>query len=69
MELRCVRPESVEGKMKWTVNDQDPTDTVRYYVSTDGGTLIVNNATEKDNGESHIIYLCPINNIMSKGTV
>lgn len=56
---------SVQGEMTWKVNGQDPTKDTQRYTIIDGGndlsTLFVNSATEKDNGESHIINLCPIN--------
>ncbi|KAL0165444.1 hypothetical protein M9458_041197, partial [Cirrhinus mrigala] len=49
MVLKCTRPESVEGTMKWTVNDQDPTlNTVKYVLSPDSSTLTVNNVNERD---------------------
>ncbi len=53
--LKCIRPESVEGIMRWTVNDQDPTiNLAKYIISPDSSTLTVNNVNERDKGESHI---------------
>ncbi|KTG42945.1 hypothetical protein cypCar_00041332 [Cyprinus carpio] len=51
MVLKCIRPESVVGTMRWTVNDQDPTlNKVKYVISDDSSTLTVNNVNERDKG-------------------
>ncbi|XP_043074543.1 adhesion G protein-coupled receptor F5-like [Puntigrus tetrazona] len=57
MVLKCVRPDSVEGTMRWTVNGQDPTlNPVKYSISSDSSTLTVNNVNELDRGR----YVCII---------
>ncbi len=53
--LKCIRPESVEGIMRWTVNGEDPTlNPAKYIISPDSSTLTVKNVNERDKGESHI---------------
>ncbi|KAK2884034.1 hypothetical protein Q8A67_017671 [Cirrhinus molitorella] len=57
MELKCIRPDSVEGTMRWTVNDQDLTlNKVKCVISPDSSTLTVNNVNERDKGR----YACII---------
>ncbi|XP_073711494.1 adhesion G protein-coupled receptor F5-like [Misgurnus anguillicaudatus] len=59
VELRCTRPNSVVGTMKWSVNDKDPAEnSAKYTITNDGlnSTLIVKGASESDNGR----YLCII---------
>ncbi|XP_058611010.1 adhesion G-protein coupled receptor F1-like isoform X2 [Onychostoma macrolepis] len=57
MVLKCERPESVAGEMRWTVNGQDPTlNKVKYIISDDRRTLTVNNVNERDKGR----YMCII---------
>ncbi len=55
MVLKCERPVSVAGEMRWTVNDQNPTlNPVKYIISDDRSTLTVNNVIERDKGKSHV---------------
>ncbi|KAK7133722.1 hypothetical protein R3I94_015548 [Phoxinus phoxinus] len=57
MLLRCIRPASVEGTMKWTVNNKDPAlDSNKYLISNDNSSLTVKNVNEKDKGR----YTCII---------
>ncbi|XP_050995324.1 uncharacterized protein LOC127183362 isoform X3 [Labeo rohita] len=56
MVLKCTRPPSTEGTMRWTVNDQDTLDKVKYVLSPDSSTLTVNNVNERDKGR----YACII---------
>ncbi|XP_073667577.1 adhesion G-protein coupled receptor F1-like [Paramisgurnus dabryanus] len=64
VELRCTRPNSVVGTMKWSVNDQDPAEnSSKYTIINDniGSTLIVKVASESDSGRySCIIQSFPI---------
>ncbi len=56
MTLACERPDSVEGTMSWTVNDQPISINDKYNISSspDGSTLIVKEINKNDRGESHI---------------
>nr|XP_055043005.1 adhesion G-protein coupled receptor F2-like [Misgurnus anguillicaudatus] len=59
VELRCTRPNSVVGTMKWSVNDKDPAEnSAKYTITNDNinSTLIVKGASESDNGR----YSCII---------
>ncbi|XP_073711486.1 adhesion G protein-coupled receptor F5-like [Misgurnus anguillicaudatus] len=59
VELRCTRPDSVAGTMKWSVNDKDPAEnSAKYTITNDGigSTLIVKAASESDTGR----YSCII---------
>ncbi|XP_056125058.1 adhesion G protein-coupled receptor F5-like isoform X2 [Rhinichthys klamathensis goyatoka] len=57
MLLKCIRPASVEGTMKWTVNNNDPAlDPSKYLISDDHSSLTVKNVDEKDKGR----YSCII---------
>ncbi|XP_057209458.1 adhesion G protein-coupled receptor F5-like isoform X1 [Triplophysa rosa] len=61
MELRCTRPTSVVGTIKWRVNDKDPAgNTGKYTITNDGSdsgsTLKVSDLSESDNGR----YSCII---------
>ncbi|KAF4100002.1 hypothetical protein G5714_020128 [Onychostoma macrolepis] len=57
MVLKCERPESVAGEMRWTVNGQDPTlNKVKYIISDNSSTLTVINVNERDKGR----YMCII---------
>lgn len=55
MELRCNRSDSVDGTIKWEVNGNYLTGKTEKYNITNNGsgsTLVVNNASESDSGES-----------------
>nr|XP_055042506.1 alpha-tectorin-like [Misgurnus anguillicaudatus] len=57
VELRCTRPNSVAGTMKWNVNGKDLAEnSAKYTITNDNSTLIVNNASESDTGR----YSCII---------
>nr|XP_055042508.1 adhesion G protein-coupled receptor F5-like isoform X1 [Misgurnus anguillicaudatus] len=57
VELRCTRPNSVAGTMKWRVNDKDPAEnSAKYTITNENSTLIVNDASESDTGR----YSCII---------
>ncbi|XP_026111237.1 adhesion G protein-coupled receptor F4-like [Carassius auratus] len=58
MELKCIRPDYVDGTMRWTVNDQDlPLSTNKYKISSDNSTLTVKSVSVLDRGR----YACIIN--------
>ncbi|XP_057208580.1 adhesion G protein-coupled receptor F5-like isoform X1 [Triplophysa rosa] len=62
MELRCTRPESAQGTMKWRVNDKDPAENkAKYSITDDSSTLTVKDVSESDNGR----YSC----IIESGTI
>ncbi|XP_051500539.1 uncharacterized protein LOC127409770 isoform X3 [Myxocyprinus asiaticus] len=54
VELNCAPPESVQGEIKWTVNEKDPADSTKYSIVN--RTLIVNSASQSDSGR----YSCII---------
>ncbi|XP_016149251.1 adhesion G protein-coupled receptor F4-like [Sinocyclocheilus grahami] len=57
MVLKCIRPDSVEGTMRWTVNDEDPPlNTNKYFISSDSSTLTVKSVSVHDRGR----YTCII---------
>nr|XP_055041680.1 adhesion G protein-coupled receptor F5-like [Misgurnus anguillicaudatus] len=64
VELRCTRPDSVAGTMKWSVNDKDPAEnSAKYTITNDdiSSTLIVKAASESDTGRySCIIQRSPL---------
>lgn len=61
MELRCTRPESVHGRIRWRVKGKDLAgSTAKYNITNDGSgsTLTVNDVSERDRGESHDLSTC-----------
>lgn len=57
MTLKCKIPDSVDGTMSWTVNDQVILQNGKYSFSEGGTILTVKSVTEKDKGESHVSLL------------
>ncbi|XP_051951855.1 uncharacterized protein LOC127622028 isoform X3 [Xyrauchen texanus] len=54
VELNCAPPESVQGEIKWTVNEKDPADSTKYTIKN--STLIVNSPSQSESGR----YSCII---------
>lgn len=67
VDLKCNRPDSAVGQIKWTMDNKDLAENTKYSFSIDKKTLTMLNASEDYSGERHIylfmIYFCLVYDI------
>lgn len=51
VDLKCNQPDSAEGQIKWTMDNEDLVKNAKYLISSDNKTLTMLNATESYSGE------------------